>query len=283
MARLTRSQQEVLNGEEYSTTSLMGNFIAALLGLFVPLRDAGNPTEQNYCDIAWVDWFSTVTDLLSNAFQGVVYKDSTDGELELSVTPFSVEFRGLVCTYAGGVNISGLSAETAGYVYADLSAAPSVTVAVGAAWPTVPHVKLAVITPPASGHWLNDNIVRWTNVQAVDPRGGRVCCIMKAFAYDTSSPMTIGTVPAKARILRRRQDIQTAFNGTAPTTTMGDAGNAARLMAATDSDPKTQAAYGGDMSPSYPYEAETAITLTITPDGSTAGAGEAFVEYILED
>ena len=94
-----------------------------------------------------------------------------------------------------------------------------------------------------------------------------------AFAYGDASPRTIYTTSGTQRVWQVLLAIDTPFNGTGPALTIGDSGDADRLMAATQNDPKTADVYSTQ--PAYEYSDGTAITLSITPGaGASAGSGK---------
>lgn len=98
--------------------------------------------------------------------------------------------------------------------------------------------------------------------------------------YSASSPVTMFTPPASARIGRIKIEVETAFNGTAPTMSVGVAGGTSRYMGTTDNDLKTagiyevDAAYEEDASPE-------AIIVTFNADSSSAGAARVTVQYAI--
>ena len=102
--------------------------------------------------------------------------------------------------------------------------------------------------------------------------------LIQSFTFATTSPLTIGTIPAGKRVKSVTIVIDTTFDGTAPTLQVGDAGSAGRLHATTSNDPKTGDSY--TTTPWYLYAAATAVILTITPDSSAQGAGVVVVEFI---
>lgn len=92
------------------------------------------------------------------------------------------------------------------------------------------------------------------------------------FAYGDASPAFIAEALAGKTIYSVQIFITTAFNGTGAALTVGDAGDADRLMQSTENDPSGIAGYS--VAPSYKYSVDTDINLTITPGaGASAGAG----------
>ena len=94
-----------------------------------------------------------------------------------------------------------------------------------------------------------------------------------AFSYGDATPRTIYTTTGTQRVWQVALSIDTPFNGTSPSLTIGDAGDADRLMAASQNNPKTSDVYSTN--PAYEYTTGTAITLTIVPGaGASAGSGK---------
>jgi hypothetical protein len=93
-----------------------------------------------------------------------------------------------------------------------------------------------------------------------------------------SGALNVGaTVPENARALGYRVDITEAFDGTAPTLVIGDAGDTDRLSPIGETDLKTVGLYSGDLS--YLYSVGTQITATVTPDSSSTGEGNITVYW----
>ena len=271
MAELTREQHDTLGGS-FSTEPFYGGFISLLHNIYMPGKSA-QVAGSHYQ--AWINMVDSLARQLSCASTIYVYKDSADGNAEFSVRLGIVPCRNLLCEYAGETGLGDLSTGE-NKVWLDLSSAPTVTADYGADWPTGLHIPLAIIDMPATGAWLSQHITRMTGSHALHAAGDGVHPVVKSLGYDSTSPLTIGTVAAGARIVRVHLKIEIPFNGTAPTLEIGDTGVADRLMAAGDNDPKTADTY--ITYPLHEYSAQTDVTLTITPDGSTAGAGLVFLE-----
>lgn len=100
------------------------------------------------------------------------------------------------------------------------------------------------------------------------------------FSWGDATPKTLFTAPAGKRIALVSVVITTAFDGTSPALTIGDASDTDRLMTADQNDPASVWTY--EATPGYAYASATALTLSITPgSGATAGAGTVYIE--LED
>lgn len=95
-------------------------------------------------------------------------------------------------------------------------------------------------------------------------------------AFGDSSPKTI-KANATGRAVRVIVNVTTAFDGTAPTLKIGDAGVTDRLMATTEVDLKTIGIYIADCYYTY---ATTNIIATYVQDSSTVGAATIEVQVI---
>lgn len=276
MARLKLSEVQAEDGGAWLYGSFMGGFIAALRSLYIPpagaITDVPNKHYTALCDL-----FFTISEQLANVSSFVIYRDGADADTEFRVLPFSQMFGGVECSYAGGAAIGGLVASTAKYIYADFSAAPTITIVVANAWPaaSTPHIRGGVLTAPVTGAWKPANLVRKTAQQSIVIPGDAGSMTEINFTSATASPAAIVTVPAGRRIKRVVIDITTAFNG-APSLTVGDVGDVDRLMAAAEVDPLTVGRT--IVEPYYKYTATGAINLYITPGGATLGAGTVIVE-----
>lgn len=103
--------------------------------------------------------------------------------------------------------------------------------------------------------------------------------VEKTVAYNSSSPVTVVTPPAYGRIVIVKVDVETAFNGTAPTMSVGVAGATSRYMGTTDIDLKTAGIYEVDAA----YEEDDtpdAIIITFNADSSSQGSARVTVQYV---
>lgn len=97
-----------------------------------------------------------------------------------------------------------------------------------------------------------------------------------AFAYSDTSPKLITIILGAKVVYSAKIIITTAFNGTNSQLSIGDVGNAERLMSTTQNLPKVMGTY--ETTPSYAYGASTSVNITITPGtGCTQGAGYALI------
>lgn len=185
-----------------------------------------------------------------------------------------VEGRVFVCTTTGG-------GYTVNHLYLDN----------GVAWVDVgPSEGQSIsITDALSGgsvEFLADSAYLWDADGSawvfIGPSGTARARIVQGrsadLAFGTASPFNIaGTVPANARVLGVTVSVTQAFNGTAPTLIVGDAGDTDRFMPAAEIDLKTVGTYYAKVS--HLYSVETQITGTYVADGSAAGAANILVEY----
>lgn len=275
MAELTREQHELLAGS-WSNDAFFGSFSALLEGLFLPGKGATEPGNVHYSQM--VNLLDGIARRLAATCGIYVFKDSTDAALEFSVRGGTIDLGGVIATYAGEVNLGPLTAEQDNCVWLDLSSTDAVVAAFGSAWPETPHLPLAVISAPAAGHWLPQHLTRLVGGTSAQPRGRRVHCIEVAFAFDDSSPISLGMIPAGARVISRRVIVEETFDGSSPTVTLGDAGDPDRLMADSDSDLTAGADYEV-REPTVLYADQTELIATLVPDASTQGAGVILVEY----
>ena len=99
-----------------------------------------------------------------------------------------------------------------------------------------------------------------------------------SLAFDTASPVTAFTLPANGVVDFVQVVVDTAFNGTAPTMSVGITGTVSKYMPTTALDLKTTGVY--EWSPGLVADAGTnAIILTYVADSSTAGAARVLVHY----
>lgn len=276
MSELRISEQEVLSGGSFAPQDHMGGFIEELDRLWVP----GYAEQTNGSHEAQlVDMLEGFARRFRNVFAARVYKDSTDDALEFSVTAFTVEYAGMQCSYAGEVNLGPLSAGATRYIWADLSAAPAVTIGVGSAWPAVAHIKLVAIAAPASGHWKLQHVTDYCRSQAVTASSGAPQPLTLDFDYtDTGGQIMIGNMPAGAWAAEILFKPRVAFNGASPVASVGDAGDHERLMAETEIDLSQVVVF--QTNPMHKYASETPLYLYFDWGGSTAGEGTVIVRPI---
>jgi hypothetical protein len=99
-----------------------------------------------------------------------------------------------------------------------------------------------------------------------------------SLAFGDTSPKTMFTLPANAVVHLVKVIVDTAFNGTAPTLSIGVSGTTSKYMAATENDLKTTGVY--EVDPGLTADGTTnAIIATYSADSSSAGAARIEVSY----
>ena len=97
------------------------------------------------------------------------------------------------------------------------------------------------------------------------------------FSFGDATPAELFIATAGKLIQRITIFIETAFDGTGPALTVGDADESERLMAAFENEPREEAAY--QVTPNHTYETDTQVLLFITPGlGASQGTGLVVVE-----
>jgi hypothetical protein len=276
MAEMTRVDQESQGGG-FSSEVFFGGIITLLEGLYVPSK-AEQISGSHYN--AMVNLLSGIAQRIAATCSLRVYRDSDDADDEFSVAAGSIDLPGgMRCTYAGETAL-GTLATGVNYIWAVIG--PTITIGFGAALPDLgsgpPIIVLADLTQPADGPWKPQHLVHRVGVQAVTPPRSAVRVIRLNFTDDDDGAIALESVPAGALILRATVVVLTAFDGTAPTLDIGDAGDPDRLVAAADVDLKTAGVY--ELSPGYEYSALTALTAALDIDGSTTGAAAIVIEVV---
>lgn len=95
--------------------------------------------------------------------------------------------------------------------------------------------------------------------------------IQVPFAFDDASPVNVKLMASGSVVYQALLCITTAFDGTGASLTLGDAGQADRLMTAAQNDPYTVG--NNESNPAHEYASSTQVRLTITPGTATQGAG----------
>lgn len=99
-----------------------------------------------------------------------------------------------------------------------------------------------------------------------------------SLAFGTGTPLSLFTLPANAVIEKVKVVVDTAFNGAAPTLSIGIAGTVSKYMAATDIDLKTIGIY--EVDPGLASVGSTeALIATYAADSSAAGAARILIDY----
>ncbi|MCB9852756.1 MAG: hypothetical protein H6819_06645 [Phycisphaerales bacterium] len=272
MTRLNIQQHYQLSGGSLDWASYFGGFQSLLGGIFVPVygsqSEDGHPAEM-------LNLLASIGGRMVNTCAAEIYKDSDDTDSEFRVSVFTMQFRNHKCTLAStgpyGDLVTGIN-----YVWADLTAAPTVTIAFGAAWPTTPHMKIGTIDMPASGPWRPDDVVSAIGWQAAQAHGAALHPIRIDFDYTSGASVSASTVPAGAIVVPRTVIVHTAFDGSAPAVKVGDAGDDDSLIEEADVDLTTIGKY--DIDRAKRFAAATALTAAITQGSSAAGAATILME-----
>lgn len=98
-------------------------------------------------------------------------------------------------------------------------------------------------------------------------------------AFGTSSPETMFTLPANAVVDRILVVVDTAFNGTTPTVSVGITGTTSKFMPATASDLTVAGIYEYDASDIATSGSTQAIIATYSAGSSSAGSARIIVSY----
>lgn len=273
MGELSRVEHESLSGG-FSNETFFGGFISTLRGLYMPAK-AEQADGAHYNSM--VNLLSSVGRQVEAVVPFYAYKDDADADDEFSLKAGAIDLGGLACAYAGETALGPLAV---GVNYIWLVVAPTITSAVGGAWPSAdtPHLRIGAIDMPASGPWLPQHYTPYVYRQAAVPIAVAPRTIRKDFIHSQAGAIALQTVPANALIVQATVVVLTAFNGAAPTLTVGAAGDADRLVEAADVDLKTAGHYA--IPGAYKYAAQTALTGTYTADGSTAGSAIIVVEVV---
>ena len=107
------------------------------------------------------------------------------------------------------------------------------------------------------------------------PAGGSIPAI--SFSYGDAAH-TIYTPESAGTLTYTRIKLNTAFNGVAPQIIIGTAADPDAAMPADYNDPKLALEY--ENTPDIHLDENESVILTITPDGSTQGAGLIFLEFL---
>jgi len=99
-------------------------------------------------------------------------------------------------------------------------------------------------------------------------------------AFDATSPLAMFTLPANAVIDKVQVIIDTAFDGTAPTLSIGVSGTVSKYMASTQVDLKATAGTIFEVHPGVVANGSTeALIATYASDSSAAGSARILVYY----
>jgi len=101
------------------------------------------------------------------------------------------------------------------------------------------------------------------------------------YAFGDGTKTSTTTIPAGATVVRTRNVVTTLFNGTAPTLTVKVDGTADEsLMVAGDSNLKAVGEYHNEDAHDIVAGTTGVLSITLTPDSSSAGVGYVIAEYV---
>jgi hypothetical protein len=145
---------------------------------------------------------------------------------------------------------------------------------------------LTVVTPPAKGtdgHVLRQKSGTAGGVLELElvAAGSTTQCDTvdtTSLAFGDSSPVAMFSMPADAVVDFVDLIVDTAFNGTAPTASIGVSGTTSKYMASTQNDLKTAGVYR--VHPGLPANGSSeSLIVTYAADSSSAGAARVLVHY----
>jgi len=220
----------------------------------------------------WKDLLGILGDSLSLGLAGVRLKDSS-GNLLVRNAGDSAD----AAVTASKVNVSG-----------DVLDVNSDAAGAGADWkysiqrPSSGMSAAVVLTlPPTDGNASEVLTTDGNGVLTFQAAGVTGLCRKAdttALAFGAASPLALFTLPANAIIHAVTVFVRTAFNGAAPTMSVGIAGTTSKYMAATQVDLKTIGQY--EVSPGLAASGSTeSLIASYAADSSSAGAADIVVEY----
>ncbi len=217
----------------------------------------------------WSDLIGTTKSFFKIGLTGVRLKDSS-GNLLIRNNADSADSQ----VTASKLNNSGDSltinsdAVSTGADWKLNLARPSsgMTADVTVTFPTTGGTAGQVVTTDGSGNWSYTAVTTAQNV-TVDTT---------TLAFNSSSPVTMFTLPANAVVHMVRAIVDTAFDST-PTMTVGKAGTTAKYMGSTDNDLTATAATAFDAH-TNPAPIGSTEALIITYSAASASVGSARVE-----
>jgi hypothetical protein len=107
---------------------------------------------------------------------------------------------------------------------------------------------------------------------------GGVFTLISAVDFTTASAQTVGTLPANARVLEVRLEVNT-ISDAVTTVTLGYTGMPAVYQADDQNDPEVEGSYESDVRNVAPLGSDTNVLATVATAG-TVGAGRAIVRYV---
>lgn len=100
-------------------------------------------------------------------------------------------------------------------------------------------------------------------------------------AFGASSPVAMFTKPANAVTLHIWIVVDTAFDGAAPTLSIGIVGTTSKFMSSTEMDLRTLGTYEVFRADVATVGSTEAVIATINPDSSTVGSARVIYEYVI--
>ena len=136
-------------------------------------------------------------------------------------------------------------------------------------WPATDGVGNQVLTTDSAGQ------LSWSTVAV---SSNQVLTQVETVNFNSSSPVTMFTFPLNSTILTVVADVDTAFDASAPTLSVGVAGNTSKYMGTTDVDLKTVGTY--EVDPMYQETSASAVIITFVPStGGSVGTCNVIVSY----
>jgi hypothetical protein len=271
--KLTWEEHVQLNGDPIVTDDQFGGFVPTAGGIYVPEKLAQDADGNHFVQIA--NMHASLGNRLANTSSILIYKDDSDAATECSLDAGKIEYLGDLVEYAGEINVGPLTAGVDNYVYIDVE-----TLAAGiatGAWPSGGHIlRVGIISQPASGHWLPEDLENVLGSQAVRISGASPIIIARTITFESSSPFTLLTVPAGMAVSSIKAWVKTAFNGGADTIIVGDAGDTDRLVQLEGVNLEAAGSYLIECDHEYAVETEVYATLSMV--GATAGEARVRME-----
>lgn len=222
----------------------------------------------------WSDLAGTVTGYLRLGLTGVQLKNST-GNLAIRNSSDTTDAE----VTAAKVNVSGdaieINSDAAGsaadWKYTIQRPASGMTAAVTLTLPVDDGTPGQALTTDGNG------ALSWAAA------GNTAMCATvdtTTIAHDSSSPVAAFTLPANAVVDEVEVVVDTTFNGTAPSMSVGISGTPSKYMGATGNNLKDASGTRFVAHPNHPAVGTTEdIIVTLNADSSSAGSARVLVTY----
>lgn len=222
----------------------------------------------------WIDLVGSTLDSIRVGLTGVRLKNNS-GNLEIRNTGDSAD----AAITTSKVNVSGdvidINSDATGagndWKYTLQRPSSGMTAAVTLTLPTTDGSAAQVLATDGDGN------LSWASA------GDTSLCVKvdgTNLVFGSSSPVTAMTLPDTARVLKVLCRVTTAFDGTAPTASVGIAGTTSKYMGATSLDLKTVGLY--EVNPATEaVSGNESIIITFAGDSSTAGAASFEIYYTI--